>query len=426
MLITTDIGGDPDDTQSLIRYLVYANEFDTEGIIASASGTIGELDSAVVQPYLVHNLIRAYGEIVDNLRLHDPGYPSAESLLAVIRSGNPHRGWENIGEGHDTEASEWIIRVADKKDPRPLNICIWGGQTDVAQALWKVKNTRSPKAYRKFVAKIRLYDINDQDRIFGKMQEHFPGLFYILSQAPSGHDKREGGYRGIYLGGDESLTSREWIYEHVKTNHGPLGALYPDKTWTAPNPHSTMKEGDTPSWLYFLPNGLSDPAHPEYGSWGGRFEKHTDGHFVCAPDRVDSVFSARAAVWRWRPDFQADFASRMDRCVAPFSSVNHAPVAVVNGIEGKAPLIISARNAAGIVLDAGASNDPDNDLLSFEWLWYGECTTGIEAVDLATEGAQARISFSAAAKDYELHLVLKAKDNGSPALSSYRRIIIRP
>ena len=39
----------------------------------------------------------------------------------------------------------------------------------------------------------------------------------------------------MYLGGDESLTSRDWVDEHVRSK-GPLGALYPVITWTAPNP----------------------------------------------------------------------------------------------------------------------------------------------------------------------------------------------
>src|SRR5690606_1800540 len=91
----------------------------------------------------------------------------------------------------------------------------------------------------------------------------FPNLHYILNMAPEGKDKRESAFRGMYLGGDQSLTSRDWIDANVRLMHGPLGALYPTKTWTAPNPHGVLKEGDTPSWFHFLPNGLSDPRHPE-------------------------------------------------------------------------------------------------------------------------------------------------------------------
>jgi hypothetical protein len=35
VIVETDAGGDPDDEQSLVRFLLYANEFDVEGIIAN-------------------------------------------------------------------------------------------------------------------------------------------------------------------------------------------------------------------------------------------------------------------------------------------------------------------------------------------------------------------------------------------------------
>ena len=37
LIIETDAGGDPDDEQSLVRFLLYANEWDVEGIIANRS-----------------------------------------------------------------------------------------------------------------------------------------------------------------------------------------------------------------------------------------------------------------------------------------------------------------------------------------------------------------------------------------------------
>ncbi|MBM4017040.1 MAG: DUF1593 domain-containing protein [Planctomycetes bacterium] len=83
------------------------------------------------------------------------------------------------------------------------------------------------------------------------------------------------------------LFCRAWIDTHVRTGHGPLGALCPPKTWTAPNPHAALKEGDTPSWFYFLPNGLGDPEHPEWGGWGGRFAHAAGGLYRDAADEVD-------------------------------------------------------------------------------------------------------------------------------------------
>ena len=173
--------------------------------------------------------------------------------------------------------------MVDRPDPRPLNITIWGGQTDLAQALWRVRADRGGDGLKQFVERIRVYDIGDQDRIVEWIWTEFPGLFYVLGQAAKGRDKRESVYRGMYLGGDQALTSREWMETNIRQSHGPLGALYPTRTWTAPNPHSAIKEGDTPSWFYFLPNGLNVPDHPTWGGWGGRFVKSQRSHLPRCP-----------------------------------------------------------------------------------------------------------------------------------------------
>jgi hypothetical protein len=140
------------------------------------------------------------------------------------------------------------------------------------------------------------------------MGGEFPGLRYILAKAPPGRDKREGTYRGMYLTGDESLTSRAWIDANVRSR-GPLGALYPLKTWTAPNPHGCLKEGDTPSWFFFLPRGGNDPGDPARPGWGGQFRREPDGWWRDLP--ATPAFDPRTTVSRWRADFQADFARRM-------------------------------------------------------------------------------------------------------------------
>jgi len=115
----------------------------------------------------------------------------------------------------------------------------------------------------------------------------------------------------MYLTGDPSLTSLEWIEKNV-LGTGPLGALYPTKTWTAPNPHACLKEGDTPAWFFFLPLGGNDPNDPSKPGWGGRFERASDGWWQDPP--ASDGFDPRTPVSRWRPDFQRDFARRMAWC----------------------------------------------------------------------------------------------------------------
>ena len=175
-----------------------------------------------------------------------------------------------------------------------------------------MKHDRGAAGLATFVRRLRVYDINDQDGIADWMRGEFPGLYYILSKAPAGRDRREAVYRGMYLTGDESLTSRDWLDAHVRSR-GALGALYPMKTWTAPNPHGTMKEGDTPSWFFFLPLGGNDPADPSKPGWGGQFVREGDGWFRDPPAQAGK--DPRESVSRWRPDFQRDFATRMAWCL---------------------------------------------------------------------------------------------------------------
>src|SRR4051794_29483197 len=149
LLVLTDISSltsgvaEPDDGQSLIRLMLYANEFDIEGLVASSNMGHGQ----EVRPDLIHRVVDAYGKVRPNLLLHDPRYPPAEGMRDGIKAGQPVAGpkvpvAESVGEGKDTEASEWIVRVVDRPDPRPVWVVIWGGSADLAQALWRVRSDR--------------------------------------------------------------------------------------------------------------------------------------------------------------------------------------------------------------------------------------------------------------------------------------------
>jgi hypothetical protein len=429
LLVLTDIGGDPDDQQSMIRLMTYANEFQIEGLVASASGTPGELKVDIVRPDLIREIVEAYGQVRGSLVRHAEGYPAVERLLNVIKSGNARRGVSAIGEGKNTEGSDWIISVVDRRDSRPVNIAIWGGPTELAQALWRVRNERTEPERKLFVSRLRVYAIGHQDDSGPWIMQNFPDLFYVVGSAdlndvtgrPSkGPDKRLAVYRGMYLGGDESLTSKEWVEANVRTGHGPLGALYPMKTWTAPNPHGVLKEGDTPSWFYFLQMGLNDPLHPEWGGWGGRFRRLRSKHFNDAMDTVEGVTDARASVWRWRKAYQNDFAARMDWCVArERTEANHAPIAALD------QPAVNVQAGDRVRLRAGASRDPDGNRLSWRWYMYREAGTFEGEVQLEGPSSDT-IEFVApdVAAPRTLHVVLEVTDDGRPALTAYRRAII--
>ena len=252
LAVLTDIGADPDDQQSMIRLMVYANEFDLELLIATGAGTPGEMKEAITRPELIRQIVDAYGEVLPNLQRHAAGWPTAESLHERVMSGNPHRGRQYVGAGHDTPASRALIaRIDAGTSDRRLNITIWGGQTDLAQALWRVKQDRGTAGLAAFVRKLRVYDIGDQDRIADWMRAEFPGMHYILAKAPAGRDFRDAVYRGMYLTGDASLTSRAWIDEHVRSR-GPLGASVPDRDLDGPQP-AQQSEGRRHAIVVLLP-----------------------------------------------------------------------------------------------------------------------------------------------------------------------------
>lgn len=425
LVVLTDIGGDPDDQQSMIRLMHYADEFEIEGLIASAAGIPGELKKETVRPELIRQIVEAYGKVRPNLLLHRPDYPGAKQLLDRIEAGNPVRGVKSLGEGHDTDGSRWIAAVVDRDDPRPVNVAIWGGSTELAQALWRARNDRTPAEFKKFLGKLRVYSIGHQDDTGPWINENFPDLFFVLAKATPRKDMRTGAYRGMYLGGDESLTSRAWVDGHLRVGRGPLGALYPTRTWTAPNPHSTLKEGDTPSWFYFLPTGLGDPAHPEWGGWGGRFRKEKAGLYRDATDTVGDVTDARATVWRWRPAFQVDFAARAEWCVKPAKGANHPPVPVLNGDRTLGAVELAVRPGGVVKLSAAGSADPDGDRLAYRWFVYPEAGSygkDVRVTDATAEAASLTVPADAAGKT--IHVVLELTDRGSPALTRYRRAVL--
>ncbi len=384
---------------------------------------------------MIREIVQAYGKVRPNLVRHSSGYPVTERLLEVVKAGDPDRSLNALGEGRDTEASRWIVSVVDRPDPRPVNVAIWGGAHDLAQALWSVRKDRTPAELDRFLKKLRVHSIDHQDETGPWILDNFPKLFFVLSTSnpdkslggPLPNDKRLSVYRGMYLGGDESLTSRQWIDSNVRLGHGPLGALYPTKTWTAPNPHGALKEGDTPSWFYFLSNGLSDPERPEWGGWGGRFRRVRDDYFNDAEDRVGEIREPRATVWRWREAFQNEFAARLDWCATPDPrKANHKPLAVLNGDRSFGILHLDARAGDHIRLSAAGSSDPDGHALEYRWSHYPEPGGSSRAIDLA-DSAKPELTFipPAAGTPTEFHIVLEVKDGGTPALSSYRRAVIR-
>ena len=279
VFVLTDIENEPDDAMSMVRFLTYANHYDIEGLVATTSIH----QRGRVAPQRIRRIVEAYGQVRDNLEEHEPGFPTAEFLLRRISEGLPVYGMDGVGTGKDSPGSERLIQAVDKDDPRPLWVTVWGGPSVLAQALWKVRATRSADELERFVAKLRVYTISDQDNSGPWLRQEFPGLFYIASPGFNAggayHHATWSGISGDYfharfVGADFTLVTNEWLDRHIRSK-GPLGAEYP--LW------EYLMEGDTPSFLNLIDNGLSDPDHPNWGGWGGRYELYTPHPAEVAP-----------------------------------------------------------------------------------------------------------------------------------------------
>jgi len=425
--VLSDIGNEPDDSQSFVRFLLYANELDVEGLVATTS--TWQRDR--VNPALMEERVRAYAKVLPNLRQHAPGFPDAQSLLQLIKRGRPEYGMSGVGVGKDTDASELIIRAVDRSDSRPVWILVWGGAVDLAQALWKVRETRSPQALDTFVSKLRVYSISDQDDAGPWARASFPKLFWIASIHAFG-EYSQATWTGIsgdlmrpMPGADKSVVENQWLAAHIQK--GPLGALYP--------PSQYIMEGDTPSLLYLLPNGPGVPEQPAFGSWGGRYGKVSNalGLYANATDTVagadgNRYQTAQATVWRWRAAFQNDFAARIQWTLASsFQAANHNPQLTVNGLAGRAPVTIAARAGQPVKLSASGSTDPDGNALSFRWWHYNEASgiRGLPDLEIRmAETREAEVVAPSGPDSREFHVILEVSDDGSPRLTSYRRVLL--
>ncbi|MEP7319667.1 MAG: DUF1593 domain-containing protein, partial [Panacibacter sp.] len=150
VLVLSDIEADPDDTQSLIRFLLYSNQWDVEGLIATTSIH----QQARVAPESILKVLEAYKKVQPNLLKHEKGYPTYDELKPKVKKSLAVYGMQGVGAGKDSEGSDWIIKVLEKNDDRPLWVSVWGGPNTLAQALYKIRNTKSTDEAEKLYKKL--------------------------------------------------------------------------------------------------------------------------------------------------------------------------------------------------------------------------------------------------------------------------------
>ncbi|KAI1658636.1 DUF1593-domain-containing protein [Daldinia decipiens] len=380
----SDILNEPDDSMSLIRYLLYSNEFDTRGICATTSWWLKNK----THPEEMNRIINAYGEVVENLNQHvnpNSPYDSAEKLLSLVTSGPSVYGRAALHEPLSEGAKRIILALQESQEP--LFIAGWGGTNTLAQALLHINNTMSSSDAAELRSRIRLYTISDQDDTGPWIRAHFPDIFYVVSiHAWNAYPLAT--WSGMTLTGcpcvNSSLAQNPWLDANIR--YGPLGSLYPQIIFGM--------EGDTPSFLWLIQNGLGYRDRIDWGSWGGRYSRSLalvdwaggidTNHFVDSLENATGLdgqdySTPQASVWRWRTAYQDDFAARMQwTMTSNFSKVGHPPVLNINGQQGPDPLIIQVKSNETYTFDAGLTLDPDyptdNSRLEFQWVLYREAT----------------------------------------------------
>lgn len=480
----TIVTADPelDDLNSMIRFLLYANEIEIEGLVYASSrfhwrgdgkGTTFLLpDREYDEPQtswrwaegerFIHDAVDAYAQVYDNLVAHDPRYPSPDALRAVIRDGNiDFEGDTSV----DSPGSQLIADALLDDEPGPLFLQLWAGPSTVARALMSIQERFAgtdewERLHAAVSAKAVLTKFASQDATYDEyIAPNWPGIRTIeVATLAWGYMARR-----TIRPDDQHLLSAKWTRENV-TSKGPLGALYRvwgdgrqmapgDMTdyfhlsgftadelraqgygvWMDPQaPGEWISEGDTTNMLNLLVPGLRAHENPTFGGWGGRYTRTDDG--IDTWGLVDAAFNPGGADWadgapsgdessvvRWFADAQADFAARLVWSTTPdFADANHHPrLEIAEGID------LTVGPGESVTLHADAS-DPDGDGVTVHWQIFHEAGTVTGAVAAApASGLATTVAVPADARPGDtIHVLAVAVDDAPRALKTYRRVIL--
>ena len=437
VIVTSD--GEIDDECSLVRFLLYTNEWDVEGIITSSSqyhwqGHKWAGDDWAF-PYL-----DAYGKVYPNLIRHDKDYPSPDYLRERTVLGNV----KAEGEMDEvTPGSELIVKVLlDETDSCPVWLQAWGGTNTIARAL-KTIEEKYPEKMEYVANKLRLFLIWEQDETYQNYIRPHWGKYNILTVISDQFVTYFYHWKKYLPQEQQKYLLGDWMKLHILENHGPLCSMY-----KAHDNGDFRSEGDSPAYFHVIPAGLRNQEHPDWGGWGGRYVrirentwldpvpekgyKYPEGRWYTSnawgrtrmkkeiPN--DSLLIAYLKpTWYWIADLQNDFAARADWCVKSYEEANHHPVVSLN-----TPLDIVAKPGQLVTLDASASVDPDGDELTFKWWQYAEACTYKGSVSITNEN-QSTASFKVplnAKKGQTLHIICEVSDDGTPSLKHYQRVVV--
>jgi len=515
-----------DDNNTIIRALLYSTDYKIEGIIYTSSGVHwkgdgkgtkytghGEWDRVpgancpctswrfAPDEHFIDTIADAYRQVYPNLKVHDSDYPTPDYVKSKIKWGNV----EFVGDfSKDTDGSNLIKSLLLDDQPGPLYVTAGGGQSTIARALYSIHEqyVNTPQWYDirdKVSRKLIIIPFGDQDGTYASYIE--PNWSEVdewrLAMVNFGY-----GVRGSLPPEDQMYVGAAWTEENI-SNRGPLGALYRvwgdgkqmakgDMTdyfglsgltadqlkamgyyvWTAPQEKgSFISEGDTPTFMNLLDNGLRAYEDSSFGGWGGRVRAETPqagrgaqtpavpaanngGGGASGAPASNSALVANAspmqqptnaggqaggrgaggfgrgprlpaqvaAVYaRFFVAAQNDFAARLRWSVTPkYADANHNPIVTIEG-----PLNIAAKVGSTVSL-RGKTSDPDGDSVVVKWWQYNDAGTypgdiTFSSADASTTSFQVP---SDAKPGQTIHVILEGTDNGAPPLTTYQRVIV--
>ncbi len=455
VIVLTD--AEIDDQCSMVRFLLYADVFDVEGIITTSSQYHWNghkwAGDHWIDPYL-----DAYAKVYPNLKKNDPDYPTPSYLKAHSFLGNV----ETKGEMDSiTPGSQHIVKVLlDESDNRPIWIQAWGGMNTLARAL-KTIQEKFPDKMAYVAKKLRFFFIWEQDDTYQSYIRPNWEKYNILTIICDQFWAIAYQWDKILPADKQKYFKADWMKSHILEDHGPLCSLYQAykggsdkegfKEGEAKSEGDFRSEGDSPSFIYTIINGLRDGNldHPDWGSWGGRYTKvrantwldpvpdstyqYPEGRWYTNtawgrqymkheyPKNKDLMVKYFKPLARWTDALQNDFAARADWCIKPYSECNHPPV-----VKLKNDLNIKAKPGSKIQLSANGTYDPDGNELDYKWWQYKEAETYKGNIEISNADQQ-DASFAVpedADKGETIHIICEVMDAGTPQLTRYKRIVV--
>lgn len=432
LVVLTDISTwEPDDHESLIRLLVHADMFEIEGIVITTGWSMDNVNEVKHFKDIATGVIEAYDRDLPNLAkrsnqngfAHDTerqqiGYwPSADYLKERIMFGSMYMGMDKVGAENISDGSNLIVQLAGEDDDRPIWVCFWGGGNTLAQAIWQVWQEQDESGLKVFLNKIRAYAITDQDR---PQKSSFETSSHAWMRREFSEDL-------LFIWDDcawkyqNGTGKNKWSdYELHIQDHGNLGNQYPKYKWGV--------EGDTPSFLHIMPNGLNNPDQPTQVSWGGYSQwgkgEDDNGYSYVNYTGGKSEICRRYGDYFYAATFN-NFAARMDW--AKEGMGNRNPIIVIDGDSSLSAIKKKTKAGTNISLDASASYDPDGDSLSYKWWVQPEAGTYTGKIIILNSNAKnATLQLPLEAVGESFHIICEVTDNGMHNLSSYRRLIFEP